>query len=327
MAPRKSPELTRFRSPREATARMQHWGKQMPTEMPAHIRPFANYMRSRGTPTKRDILKAYLITMISIQRTAQTRGRVCENRPHLSKLHLDATVRPEDLFSKLLRTPEGKAYLDDGVRGEYNHRAAREMAEDMRCFGLVFAAKPTKNKPQGGKPEGPGLFKNVLPYAVNTLLPNADAIARLVSRDVPRAAAYKYIKENVRGIAAAKTGFFLSLLGRGDIPTLDAKEIDLWVAEWPKSEYTYSKKTGEVTGMTKPTIRWGDVEQEIASFEELPFRMPKEDRKNRMHLQHHAIWDAAAGTATTHQEIIDAMNLAGARRRKHAKPRYRIVSR
>ena len=293
-----------------------------PVEIPAHVRPFANYMRGRGTPTKRDILKAYLITMSSIQRQAISRKKVCELRPNLSKLKLAEIVRPEDLFSQLLGTPAGKAYLDDAVRGEYNRPAAREIAEDLRCFGLVFAAEPSKNKPQGGNPEHGGLFKNVLPYAVNGLLPHSEEIAALVSPKVSREQAYKYVEKNIKGIKAAKTGVFLSLLGRGDIPTFDAKEIDIWVTEWPQM-YKRNKDGTQV----KPVIAWKDVQKLTDRFHELPFRMPKEDRKNRMHLQHHAIWDAAANSETTHQDIIDAMNLAGARRRKHAKPRYRIVSR
>jgi hypothetical protein len=306
MAPRKPPKLTRFRSPREGTLRLESWGKKMPTEMPAHVRPFADFMRGRGKPTKRDILKAYLITMSSIQRQAIARDAVCLTRPHLRRLKLDKKVRPEDLFSKLLRGPAGKAYLDAGEKGVYDHTAAREMAEDMRCYGLVFAE-------EGKDPGHGGLFKNILPYAVKHLMPRAAEIAKLASRKVPREQAYTYIKRHVSGIAAAKTGFFFSLLGRGDIPTLDAKEIDLWVSEWP--EMYRRDKHGRPL---KPKPRWGDVEQEISVFEKLPFRMPKENRKNRMHLQHHAIWDAAAGSETTHQEIIDAMQLAG--------PRYRIVS-
>jgi hypothetical protein len=44
---------------------------------------------------------------------------------------------------------------------------------------------------------------------------------------------YRDYAEQLKGIAAAKSGFVGSLLGRGDLPTFDARQIYLHTAGQP----------------------------------------------------------------------------------------------
>lgn len=314
-------KLLNLHTPDEVRRRFAERGVPLGDRLPKFIEPYANFMRLRAgkRPSVRDVLKAYIITRASVHRQARPKSTVCEAFPEYREQRVRAfiarkDVRPEDLMAMLLTFGTGQRFLNAAERGEYDREAATYMLNAMRCFGLIFPKYDAEGKVLKGY--GGFLAKDLL-RATAKVRDLAPRIARLTSPKVPAEDAYKFFEEHVYGIGAAKTGFMLSLLGRGDIPTFDARELTIWRQPDEKRD----------------EVAWPDVANLSERFDDLGIRVPREHQRNRKHLIHHMLWDGWGGsvkdratgrsitrpTKTTHGELIRAMQLAGS-------GRYRLVS-
>ena len=308
-------------APDEVRRRFAERGVPLGDKLPGFIEPYANFMRlqSGKRPSTRDVLKAYIITRASVQRGSLPKATVCTSFPEYRNPRVRAfiarkNVRPEDLMAMLLTFETGQRFLNAAEKGVYDRDAATGLLGAMRCFGLIFPKYDAEGKVLPG--QGGFLAKDLL-RATTKIRDLAPQIARLTSSRVPAETAYKFFEKNVYGIGPSKTGFILSLLGRGDIPTFDARELSIW------------RRPGDERG-----VEWPDVENLSERFDDLGIRIPREHKRNRKHLIHHMLWDGwgesvkdrATGksvvkpTKTTHGEVIRAMQLAGG-------GRYRLVSR
>jgi hypothetical protein len=249
----------------------------IPRTLPAHVVPFAEYMlrQSKRPVTSRDLVKAYLLTSSSIQRSAQDADklrRVWPDQPFRGK------VRPEDAFAELLRTPTGQRYLDAAAAGRFDAGAAGDLKHRFSSFGLD------------------NTFAHALRAAVD-LGARAPEAAQVL-RHGRRAQWVTFVRGNVPGISAAKAGFLAALLGRGDLATVDARQIQFW--------------TGGNLEFKEIDQDWIDrLNQRLRA---LKIVMPPKYQPFYEHLAHHTLWDAVGGSATTHGELIKAMELAGASR-------------
>lgn len=317
-------------SPEEAKARIDaRFGPgTLPETLPRHIRPYANFMESsRGqTPSKRDVIKAYVIARSSVQRGAALKRAVCRNYPEYAPLKrsievqslpaeqrlaegcvrkkykgeyrftgkmkdgtfrsrcLDASVRPEDVFGVLLFSEYGQRYLAAAERGEFDEQAAREVTNRTKCFGLDDT-----------------LFKD-MKYAALDLGPRHEEFVAHLKSDSPRQW-IEYVKKDVYRISGAKAGFIAALLGRGDVPTFDARELDLW------------KKNPSEKADVADVLAYRDA------IRQFPMKLEPQHEPFREHLVHHALWDAypeenEPQTRTTHGSVIRAMQFAGIRRHR-----------
>lgn len=107
----------------------------------------------------------------------------------------------------------------------------------------------------------------------------------------------------MRGIGPAKAGFFASLLGRGDIPTLDARQIEAHVGKG--ADIGKYMKRGQGAGGAEAVDRLA-TRQDM-----LGLKTPKALQPYYQHLTHHSVWDAMGGDKTTHEDVMKAMRLAG----------------
>lgn len=254
------------------------------TKLPEVVQKFGNFMlqQSARTITPRDVVKAYTITRSSIQRSAQppeTLRSSWADHPFTGE-----KIRPEDAFAVLLGTVDGKLYLDDAAAGRMSRAgflAARRIVMKLVTFGTAKT-----------------LYKDMTQRAP-ALAVKTEALAKAL-REGSKAEWYQFAKDNIWGIGPAKKGFIASLLGRGDIPTADAREIAFWWVNRDK----FTRKQQE-TRMDKFADR---LEQRLAA---LDIETPPELRPFYQHLAHHAVWDAVGGTQTTHQDVISCMMLAG----------------
>ena len=266
--------------------------------LPEHIRLYAEFMERSATrkPTARDIVKAYVITRSSVQRQAANVPTVCRYSPEISRLVREmeisgkGKIRPEDVMSRLLLSTEGKEFLDFVSKGQWGFepaKAAFTLSSQTKCFGFSY-----------------DLLLDM--RAAAKLAAKSEEIGTAL-RTLPPEAWVKYVQKNVPGVSAAKAGFLAALLGRGDVPTFDARELKLWRKD---------KRTG-ADGVNVKPVDVMALRKKIASW-----KMDLEPRQEpfRQHLVHHALWDAypekGKGTKTTHSEVIRAMELAGARRRR-----------
>lgn len=253
-------------------------------ELPQAVRKFGEFMlqQSARVITPRDVVKAYTITRSSIQRSALSPETLRNSWP--DHLFTSEKIRPEDAFAVLLSTADGKLYLDDAAAGRMSKAgflAARRIAMKLRAFG--------KPKELYGD-----MTKRAPALAVKT-----EELAKAL-REGSKTEWYQFAKDNIWGIGPAKKGFIASLLGRGDIPTADAREIEFWWVN--RDKFTRKQQEGRME-------KFADhLERRLAA---LNIETPPELQPFYQHLAHHAVWDAIGGTQTTHADVMSCMMLAG----------------
>lgn len=263
------------------------------TETPAHVEKFGDFMLGQANKaagpglTPRDLIKAYTTTRASIQRQAVDTSKVRDLGLPVSST--EAKVRPEGAFSDWLLTPDGQRYLNAAERGAVDPDAIASAQRVMRPFG-----KADKDLPQA------------LRWAAENLPGREDEGSRLVAAGLEgkstRADWRDYTKD-VYGIGPSKSGFFASLLGRGDAPTLDARQVILHTGRPTKEASRYVARGGGEGGAEA-------VERLAARQQALDVPIREDLRPMYQHLTHHSVWDKAGNEVTTHADVVRAMQLA-----------------
>lgn len=264
------------------------------TEVPSHVQEFGNFMRQQAERagseglTPRDLIKAYTTTRASIQRRAA-------NADTIRALGLDipageAKVRPEGAFAEWLQTPQGQTYLNAAERGTVDAGAVADAQRVMKPFG-----KTDTDLPQA------------LSWAAQNLPGREGAASDLIARGLDKTSdrpEWRQFTSDVYGIGPSKSGFFASLLGRGDAPTLDARQVILHTGQPTKEASRYVARGGGQGGAEA-------VDRLAARQDALGLPIPDELSPFYQHLAHHAVWDKAGNEVTTHADVIRAMRLAG----------------
>ncbi len=252
------------------------------TEVPGHVQKFGNFMQRQtdkakaGKMTPRDLIKAFTITRSSIQRGAVPAAKV---RAAGLNIPGDGKIRPEGAFSEWLLTPMGQRYLNSAEKGVVDRDAVADAVKIMAPFG-----RHTKD----------------IPDALTTAATGLDpSTATKILADGNTKAWRKYAK-GLKGIGPAKQGFVASLLGKGDIPTLDARQLRLHTGKSPKEAQANLARKG-----------WGDkaVDRLTRRQQDMALTMPARLEPHRQHLTHHTVWDAVGGDKTTHADVVRAMEL------------------
>ncbi len=289
-----TPEARKKRLAKEfMTIRSKKIREFVPDRLPRHVYPFAEYMRtiSKRPLTSRDVAKAYIMTVGSMRRAAAGAQKV-KARWRDYPGPKSGLVRPEDVLGELLKSPVGQRYLDAAEQGQFDARAANTLARRFGAWGF----EPT--------------FKKQLKKAV-AVANDAPKINRLIKTG-NRPAWYSYVKKNVSGVSMAKAGFLASLMGRGDMATADARELNFWLCapdNWNipklKCERALADKydLGDLVDKDFMDI----FNKKMAG---LKMRMPVKYKPFYLHLAHHALWDRIGNSKTTHADIIDAMENA-----------------
>lgn len=258
------------------------------SEIPSHVADFGKFMddTARRAATQglspRDLIKAYTITRSSIQREARTADKARAAGLILPS-GFTGNVRPEGAFGEWLHSPMGRRYLDAAENGHVDHEAVADASKTMKPFGLTTEA-------------------HALPWAAQNLPQHAALVSDMVARAMQNKSTpeeWRGFVGGVHGIGAAKAGFMASLLGRGDQPTLDARQVIL--------------HTGRPTSEAKaPLARAGHeaVDRLAARQQAMAFKTPEELAPYYQHLAHHAVWDKVGNQQTTHQDVINAMQHA-----------------
>jgi len=260
-------------------------------EIPSHVQAFGNYMdeiaKRAGNEglSARDLIKAYTITRASIQRRANDVDRVRAAGLDLPK-SFTGKIRPEGAFGEWLHTRPGQDYLDSAERGEANEDAIANAVKIMTPFG-----KHEKDIP------------DALRWAAANLPGKEQVISTLVAnamRGASEPAEWRSMAKDVRGIGPSKAGFLASLMGRGDQPTLDARQIIEHTGRPTSEAQTFLRRKGG-EGATEA------VERLSARQQAMNLELPEELKPYYQHLAHHAVWDKAADEVTTHEDVMNAM--------------------
>lgn len=272
-------------------------------KIPAHVTPFATFMRDMATKaqngglTARDVIKAYTIARSSMNRQAVATSKVRAAGLQLPAEFSDPSVRPEGAFGFWLLSPMGQQYLNAAEVGITDEAAIADAVDVMAPFGTQNVLGGDLQRAASGE-----LHKR-LPAMTAAIVKAAGG--KNAVKDWQEATADLY------GIRAAKQGFLGSLLGFGQLPTFDARQINLNVK--PQTR----KDTLQALGSTRSR----EVVAKLARrMDALQLSVDPQFSPFYRHLAHHAVWDAVGRTQTTHADVIDAMVQASEQRRADVSP-------
>jgi len=231
----------------------------------------------RGEMGPRDLIKAYTIAQSSIGRSGLPHTTATKMGMRLPST--GGEVRPEGAFAEWLGSPEGQRYLNAAERGHADPAAIADLQYKFAPFG--------KQNDQAAKMAEAA---QVIPAMAENLNP-----ALTGSTDK-----YRDFAEQLKGIAGAKSGFIGSLLGRGDLPTLDARQLNLHTEGSPVG-------VGSIMNRGKGAGAREAVDRLAARQRALALSLDPSLDPHYQHLAHHAIWDRVAKAKTTHNDLMRAM--------------------
>ena len=253
-------------------------------EVPDYIQGgFGNFMAGQQKRAKagevgaRDLIKAYTITRSSVNRSGLPRDTATKTGMKLPKT--EGLVRPEGAFSEWLGSKQGQNYLKAAERGEVDEKAIADLQEKFAPFGMA------------------SVLADDMRWAVENTPRLAENLSETIVGD-PQT--YRSVSQQLQGIGPAKSGFMGSLIGRGDFPTLDARQLRLHTGAGGAEAAKYMRRQRGLGG-EQAVGRLADRQQEMG-LEIDPSLDPF-----YQHLTHHAVWDKVADEKTTHEDIVRAM--------------------
>jgi hypothetical protein len=261
------------------------------TEIPSHVEKFGSFMDDTAHRAEhhglspRDLIKAYTITRSSIQRGAVDADKVRKAGLILPP-GITGKIRPEGAFGTWLHTKEGQRYLDEAEAGRPDEPSIAHAVQVMAPFG-----KHEKDIP------------DALRWAALNLPGREARISELVARARRMRSSpeeWRDATKDVRGIGSSKAGFYASLLGRGDQPTLDARQLILHTGKPSKEASPFIARKAGAGG--------SDATDRLAARQAaMNLSTPKDLQPYYQHLAHHAVWDKAGNDTTTHDDVVSAL--------------------
>ena len=257
--------------------------------IPPHVENFGAFMQEQAQRaaneglTPRDLLKAFGISRGSIQRSALPTDSI--RATGLDIPGNAPTIRPEGAFATWMGTKPGQSWLDKGQSGIVDFDAINDAQQRLAPFGKS------------------GDLAQFLQWGPENLPGREGRLSELVDRArTPGNSSPEEWKDAVGdlfGIGLAKRGFFSAMLGRGDQPVFDARQIDLNV---PKGNYAGKyERRGNTEGGDEIMARLA------ARQNALGIGVPKDLMPFQQYLTHHTTWDKLGNEATTHQDLIDSL--------------------
>lgn len=254
--------------------------KDIPDYIQQGYGEFMNQQLARaqaGQLTPRDLLKAYTITQSSIGRGGLPHSTATKTGMKLPNTGTE--VRPEGAFAEWLGSPEGQQYLDAAERGQIHQGALLDIQQKFAPFGK-------QNQ-----------LADQMMYAAHTVPGMSQRLNKAITGSKED---YRNWAEQLKGIAGAKSGFIGSMLGRGDLPTLDARQLNLHALPADVGIASIMNR-GKGKGAREA------VDRLIARQHAMDLAVDPSMKPHYQHLSHHAVWDAMGNNQTTHEDIIRAM--------------------
>jgi hypothetical protein len=173
----------------------------------------------------------------------------------------------------------GQKYLDAAEQGLIHHTALGDIQQKFAPFGK-------QNQ-----------LIDQMAYAANTVPGMAQGMNQAVTGDTE---GYRDWAEKLKGIAGAKSGFIGSMLGRGDLPTLDARQLNLHTLPADVG-------VGSIMNRGKGKGAREAVDRLAARQQAMKLKLDPSMAEHYQHLAHHAVWDAVGKNKTTHDDLVKAM--------------------
>ena len=291
---------------------------------PGYLNPVIDFLMEQrqkllaGKITPRDVAKAYWITVASIGSDAigvdtirakadQIGVKFDPDPMFLSKgAQGQDTMRPEEMAAWWLSTPMGQRALNAIEKGEVDKQAWEQGLALRDAYGRNDAR--TQTLADGTYKQGIlGIKPGKRKLNLNDILEITDSI----NATKGDSAKLEKVLSSIHNIANGKKGFIGHMVGMGDVATIDAVELNVWLtgqgdtsyaSEEMKKRVALAKKGGNDVGAFFERIR-----SRIADLHKKTKKATGIPDDVAAHIIHHWIWDAAKGTQTTHAGVYEAM--------------------
>ena len=278
---------------------------------PEYLRPVAQFITDQrqklanGQMTRRDVMKAYAMTIASQGSGARAVEVIANNvakdgvrfRPSKDFTTADkkgrAAIRPEEAAAYWLGTDAGQKALDNFEAGRFSPDDWKELVAIRKAYG-------------------DDRFNNLGAFNPDNIRTMDKVLADL---NASRADTGKVMDavQQLRGIKTGKKGFIAHLLGIGDVPTIDAVEINFWLTGKADIGKLNTRKA-TLARSVKESISDRRVSQEMfrridqrinALRDEVPGGASI-SQEVWSHVMHHWLWDKSKGIETTHEGMYRA---------------------
>ena len=278
---------------------------------PEYLRPVAQFITDQrqklasGQITRRDVMKAYAITVASQGSGARAVEVIANNvakdgvrfRPSKDFTTVDkkgrAAIRPEEAAAYWLGTDAGQKALNNFESGRYSPDDWKELVAIRKAYG-------------DDRFNNLGVLRSDNIGVIDKVLADINA-SRADTGKVMDAV------QQLRGIKTGKKGFISHLLGIGDVPTIDAVEINFWltgkasIGKLNSSRATLARNVKKSIGddrvgsemFRRIDKRINLLRNEVPGASEIA-------PEAWSHVMHHWLWDKSKGIETTHEGMYRA---------------------
>ena len=278
---------------------------------PEYLRPVAQFITDQrqklagGQMTRRDVMKAYAMTVASQGSGARAVEVIANNvakdgvrfRPSKDFTTVDkqgrAAIRPEEAAAYWLGTDAGQRALDNFEAGRFSPDDWKELVAIRKAYG-------------------DDRFNNLGAFNPENIRTMDKVLADL---NASRADTGKVMDavQQLRGIKTGKKGFIAHLLGIGDVPTIDAVEINFWLTG--KADIgKLNTRRANLARNIKNSISDRRVSQEMFRRIDQRINALRDEVPGGAeiapevwsHVMHHWLWDKSKGIETTHEGMYRA---------------------
>ena len=278
---------------------------------PEYLRPVAQFITDQrqklagGQMTRRDVMKAYAMTVASQGSGARAVEVIANNvakdgvrfRPSKDFTTVDkqgrAAIRPEEAAAYWLGTDAGQRALDNFEAGRFSPDDWKELVAIRKAYG-------------------DDRFNNLGAFNPENIRTMDKVLADL---NASRADTGKVMDavQQLRGIKTGKKGFIAHLLGIGDVPTIDAVEINFWLTG--KADIgKLNTRRATLARNIKSSISDRRVSQEMFRRIDQRINALRDEVPGGAeiapevwsHVMHHWLWDKSKGIETTHEGMYRA---------------------
>lgn len=278
---------------------------------PEYLRPVAQFITDQrqklanGQMTRRDVMKAYAMTVASQGSGARAVEVIANNvakdgirfRPSKDFTTVDkkgrAAIRPEEAAAYWLGTDAGQRALDNFEAGRFNPDDWKELVAIRKAYG-------------------DDRFNNLGAFNPENIRTMDKVLADL---NASRADTGKVMDavQQLRGIKTGKKGFIAHLLGIGDVPTIDAVEINFWLTGRADIGKLNTRRANLARSI-KNSISDKRVSQEMFRRIDQRINALRDEVPGGAeiapevwsHVMHHWLWDKSKGIETTHEGMYRA---------------------
>jgi hypothetical protein len=278
---------------------------------PEYLRPVAQFITDQrqklanGQMTRRDVMKAYAMTVASQGSGARAVEVIANNvakdgikfRPSKDFTTADkqgrAAIRPEEAAAYWLGTDAGQRALNNFEAGRFSPDDWKELVAIRKAYG-------------------DDRFNNLGAFNPDNIRTMDKVLADL---NASRADTGKVMDavQQLRGIKTGKKGFIAHLLGIGDVPTIDAVEINFWLTGKADIGKLNTRKA-TLARSVKESISDRRVSQEMFRRIDQRINALRDEVPGGAdispevwsHVMHHWLWDKSKGIETTHEGMYRA---------------------